>query len=694
VTIGQYAAFLNAVAWSYSVIANWMANGQPVDFATAEAVSAALNDGAYDLTGGPAGIAPAQNEVNPQTGQAAGEPAGGSEAKIFLWRRSVWSASASTRLCSLLALSLLGVAVWSAAARAAEDHPLAPADTSSPRATLESFVETVAAIYTDLKDSRPSRALGDRLRRRITRVANCLDLSEVAPSLVDSEGRQAAVNLKEVLDRIELPPVAEIPDADAVVAAKFTRWRVPGTELTLVRLADGERVGEWVFSANTVARAEEFYRLAEPMPYRADAGSPGLHALYLESPGWMIPEAWVRGLPDWARRRAWDVAVWQWVAATGLLAGGVSLVAAAFAVARRWAGRPGLGPLLATLATPLMLMANSVGLDFLFTNQVRITGDVLFAAKTALGIGTFGGCVVLLHAVLTRLGEAVIRSRRLRPGTIDTQVMRLGFRILTVLAMAWLVIIGADSMGISVAPLIAGLGVGGLAVALAAQHTVENFIAGLVLYADKPVRIGDSCQFGEHRGTVEQIGLRSTRIRGSDRTVVSIPNSEFAKLRLVNYTRRDKILLKTLLALRYETTADQLRHVLAALRQLLTSHPQIDAESVSVRFTGYGAYSLDVEVFALAETNDWAAFLAIQEDVLLEVMDVVTGSGCGFAFPSQTHYMATDTGVDAEARRRAEAEVRDLRESRGLTVAGFLERGETVADSPAAPGYRIRRPAA
>jgi MscS family membrane protein len=516
----------------------------------------------------------------------------------------------------------------------------------------------------------------------------------VAPSLVDSKRRQAAVNLKEVLDRIELPPATEIPDAEGVAADKLTRWRVPGTEITLVRIPDGERAGEWVFSADTVERAEEFYRLAERIPYRADAGSPGLHDMYVEAPGWMIPEAWVRGLPDWARRRFWDVTLWQWAAAAALFAGGAGLVACAFAAARRVAGRPGVGPLLATLAAPLVLIGTCLGIDVLVTNQVRITGDVLFAAKTLLRVAMFGGCVVLVQTVLTRLGEAVIRSRRLRPGTIDTQVVRLGFRVLTVLAMAWMVILGADSMGISVAPLIAGLGVGGLAVALAAQHTVENFIAGLVLFADKPVRIGDSCQFGDQRGTVEQIGLRSTRIRGIDRTVVSVPNSEFAKLRLVNFTRRDKILLRTVLGLRYETTADQLRHVLAALRQLLTQHPRIDAESVRVRFTGYGAYSLDIEVFALAETNDWATFLAIQEDVLLEVMDVVTASGCGFAFPSQTHYVAADSGVDAEVRGRAEGEIRNLRAAGGLTVAGFLDRGDNATAPVTAPARRIHRPAA
>ena len=599
---------------------------------------------------------------------------------------------ATSRIRTLLALALLTAAA-SLPARAADSQPLAPADTSSPRATLESFVTAVDAIYADLARERPSLELRDLTRRRIARVAACLDLSGVAPSLVESKRRQATVDLKEVLDRIELPASEEIPDAQAVLDDKLTRWRLPGTEITFVRLADGPRAGEWVFSADTVARAESFYGLVKDLPYRADAGSPGLHDMYVESPGWMIPADWIRGLPQWARRRLWDVAVWQWTASAILLAGGLGIVATAFAAARRSAGRPGLGPLALSFAAPVTLIGTCLGLDLLLTNQVRITGDILFAGKMALRIGAFGGSVMLVQAALERLGEAVIRSRRLRPGTIDTQVVRLGFRVLTILAMAWMVILGADSMGISVAPLIAGLGVGGLAVALAAQHTVENFIAGLVLFADKPVRIGETCQFGEHRGTVEQIGLRSTRIRGIDRTVVSIPNSEFAKLRLVNYTRRDKILLKTMLGLRYETTADQLRHVLAALRQLLTSHPRIDADSVRVRFTGYGAYSLDIELYALAETNDWATFLAIQEDVLLEVMEVVQSSGCGFAFPSQTHYVATDTGVDAEARRRAEAEVRDLRAAGGLTVAGFLAERDNAATA-VEPSHPLRRSAA
>jgi len=250
-----------------------------------------------------------------------------------------------------------------------------------------------------------------------------------------------------------------------------------------------------------------------------------------------------------------------------------------------------------------------------------------------------------------------------------------------------MVIEGADYLGISVAPLLAGFGVGGLAVALAAQHTFENVIAGVRLFADAPVRIGDFCQFGDLRGTVEQIGLRSIRIRSVDRTVISIPNSEFAKLMLVNFSRRDRILFKTPISLRYETTGDQMRFVLVALRDMLKTHPRLVPESVRARFIGYGDWSLDIELYALAETSDHAEFLAIQEDVLLRVMDVVQESGCGFAFPSQTFYQAADTAPDAARAQEVAAQVAAWRRHDGLRAVGFLDTRPNAAEAQVCPLY-------
>lgn len=572
------------------------------------------------------------------------------------------------------------------------DTPLKPVDRSSPRATLQAFVESLDKFYTGFHGQPVSTEDRVALRRLGANAIGCLDLSKIAPSLVESEGREVAVHLKEVLDRVPQPTWEEIPDAETVEADGLTHWRLPGTEIILAAATEGPKAGQWLFTADTVGRAAAFYHSVAHLPYLPHAGSPGLYDVYVHSPGWMIPEAWIHALPDWMRDEWMEQTGWQWISLLLLSVITTAVVALAFYVARKNADRPGLLAHALALAAPLVMVGACTLLDDLLTDQVRITGPLLFSLKTFLQAACFVGWILLVRAVLARLSEVVIHTRRLRPERIDTQLVRLGFRMATFLATAWMVIIGADSMGISVTPLVAGLGVSGLAVALAAQHTIENFIAGLVLFADKPVRIGDTCQFGEHRGTVEQIGLRSTRIRGIDRTVISIPNSEFAKLRLVNFTRRDKILLRTQLGLRYETTGDQLRHVLAGLRSMLAAHSRIDDSSIRVRFIGYGAYSLDIEVHALARTSDWATFLAIQEDVLLRVMDVVNESGCGFAFPSQTHYVATDTAVDAETRERAEEKVRSLRASGGLKVAGFLDETNLITEEE--PPHRLHRPAA
>jgi MscS family membrane protein len=569
------------------------------------------------------------------------------------------------------------------------ETPLAPPDRSSPRATLQTFVESLDEFFDRFMSEPPTDAGRLRNKRLTGRAIGCLDLSHVAPSLLESESRESAVHLKELLDRVPRPVWEEIPNAEEVAAEKLERWRLPGTEITIAPIAEGPQAGEWLFTTDTVRRSGDFYNVVAQLPYRSDAGSPGLHDVYVHTPGWLIPEVVVRSLPAWMRADFGRAAIWQWVALAMLVTSVSTFVAGSFWLARRVAGRPGFVAHALALAAPFAIVAGVTILDELATNHVRITGPSLFALKTCLQAARLVGWILLVRAVLGRLSEAVIHARRLRPEMIDTQLLRLGFRLVTFLATAWMVILGADSMGISVTPLIAGLGVSGLAVALAAQHTIENFIAGLVLFADKPVRIGDSCQFGDQRGTVEQIGLRSTRIRGIDRTVISIPNSEFAKLRLVNFTRRDKILLQKQLGLRYETTADQLRHVLAGLREMLAAHPRAERESIRVRFVGYGAYSLDVEIFAMIRTSDWATFLAIQEDVLLKVMDVVGASGCGFAFPSQTHYVTTDGGMDAEVRQRAEEQVRGLRASGGLTVAGFLEE-PNQADEPARPHHMLR----
>jgi MscS family membrane protein len=243
------------------------------------------------------------------------------------------------------------------------------------------------------------------------------------------------------------------------------------------------------------------------------------------------------------------------------------------------------------------------------------------------------------------------------------------------------------SFGIDVTTALAALGIGGLAVALGAQKLFENLIGSLTVIADRPVRVGDFCRFGTTLGTVEDIGIRSTRVRTLNRTILTVPNGEFSAMQIENYAHRDRFLFNPVLNLRYETTPEQIRYLLQELRAMLYAHPRVDPNPARVRFVALGAHSLDLEIFAYVRTGTYNEFLEIQEDLLLRCMDIVNRSGTGFAFPSQTLYVARDGGLDRERTRAAEDAVRQWRDSQSLQVPRFNpdridELRETIAYPP------------
>jgi MscS family membrane protein len=190
--------------------------------------------------------------------------------------------------------------------------------------------------------------------------------------------------------------------------------------------------------------------------------------------------------------------------------------------------------------------------------------------------------------------------------------------------------------GYNTTTIMAGLGVGGLAIALAAQKTIENLFGGVAVISDRPVSVGDFCRFGDRSGTVEDIGLRSTRIRTPDRTLVSVPNAQFSSMVLENFNKRDKMLFHFTFNLRRDTTPDQVRTLLDAITKILAKHSQVEAGALPVRFIGVGTYSLDLEVSAYVLTRDGDKFLEIQQELLLRILDEVEAAGTTLALPTQT----------------------------------------------------------
>ncbi|MGH7441308.1 MAG: mechanosensitive ion channel family protein [bacterium] len=199
-----------------------------------------------------------------------------------------------------------------------------------------------------------------------------------------------------------------------------------------------------------------------------------------------------------------------------------------------------------------------------------------------------------------------------------------------------IVLVSLENMGFNVKTLLAGLGVGGLAVALAGQKTIENLFGGLMLVLDQPVRAGDFCGFGSQSGEVLEVGLRSIKLRTADRTVITVPNGEFSQLTLENFSRRDRIRFDMTLGLRLDTGAQRLSRVVATLEAVLKADAKVDhAMDHYARFVKLSAFSLDVEVFCYHSGSDWGAFMLWRQSLMLVMLEALEGAGARLAFPTQ-----------------------------------------------------------
>ncbi len=611
-------------------------------------------------------------------------------------------------------------------------------DTSTPRSTLEGLLESVNRAYAlvvktnaalgaepptiTLEEAREMEATAGNLLRR---AAATFDLSQVPRALREDVGVETALRVKEILDRAPLPPLDAVPDAQMVAAARLgnsrsflqktgaLRWEIPNTGLVIAEMTEGDQEGQFLFGARTVQLVPELYEKVRDLPYRGDRyddvaeyrspeRSEGFYDYYVSTPGYLIPGTnflgrFVDRLPASLKALHGGQTLWQWIGLALAVLLVVVTVYVVFRVVRSLARR-----LEAPLDTWVMILVPIIVAVVLLVvsdfvdKDLNITGDLLDAVTAGDQAIVFLMAAWAVFIFFKALAETVIASPKIQPEGVDASLLRIGARIVGFLLGAWILIDGIQDLGADLIPLLAGLGVGGLAVALAAQKTLANFIGSLILFANNPVRVGDFCRYGDQIGTVEEIGLHSTRIRSLERTIVSVPNAEFSEMKLDNFAARDQRLFKTVLQLRYETTPEQMRFFLARLRELLLGHPKVTPDPARARFVGYGPYSKDVEIFAYLACQDQDTFLAIQEDLLLRIEDLVVEAGTGFAFPSQTAYLARDGGLDAERRGQAETQVGHWRAREKLPFPEFedeeRERLEDILDYPpqGSPDHRPR----
>lgn len=292
------------------------------------------------------------------------------------------------------------------------------------------------------------------------------------------------------------------------------------------------------------------------------------------------------------------------------------------------------------LMAPFLIMVVSAVARYLLDEQVNFTGYVLLAVDSA-----FLSIFLLSFAwFLLRLGALIAaRSTQLKAvkaGAVQADLVRIGAFLGSLIAAVIVLVIGAQSMGVPLYGVLTGLGVGGIAVALAAQRSLENFLGALALFSDRPIRAGDLCSFGDQKGTVERIGLRSTRIRTLDRTVIFVPNGELSMMKIENLALRDRLLFQTPLTLALTTSEHEIEDLLTRLRATLQREARVDHDTSRVRLVALGPDTIDLEVFAYIATTDWSEYLAVREALYLQFLRDVEASGTQLAPPAVIQYNA------------------------------------------------------
>jgi len=456
-----------------------------------------------------------------------------------------------------------------------------------------------------------------------------LDLSRMSAADRAKAGPNLAMQLEDLLDdsAFEIATLSRDAEGDLSDLSpnidKLATFQVRGQPVVLQLEREEPRPGNriWVVSASSVALIPTAHHALAETPFEKE-----------------LPQVLVTF-------ELLDTPVWRWIAlilaAVALWFIGRLLAAALVSLLKPVTDASGFGG-----ALRFALLAAGLRIAMEYASPAALARTFVERALALI--------ITLAAAWAGAIAVDLVTDRwrsRLNPRlqAVSYSVLPLGRQVLKLAVFLIAILAVLNAWGYNTNAILAGVGVGGIAVALAAQKTIEDLFGGVSVISDRPVLVGDVCRFGDRTGTVMHIGLRSTRIRTPDRTVVSIPNGQFASMTLENISGRDKIWFHPTLNLRRDTTSQQLLQVLASLREILTTHPKVETGPIPVRFVGVGTYSLDVEINGYVKSTDFDDFLAIQQELLLRMLQAVEQAGTRLAVPLQESFESKEAPRPADA---------------------------------------------
>jgi len=517
-------------------------------------------------------------------------------------------------------LLLLTAALPAWAQQESAPAPTGP-DLSSPRRTFEIFLGSM----NDVKQGRAGS---------IEQAVACLDLSGVPAVVRDEAGPKLAADLKNYLDRVELIDLDTIPER-----SEDRRWvyrRVGAGEVSVVRSDDGR----WLFSTETLAALPKLLDTVRGKAVVAGIeGGGGARRTFAD---------WVRGqLPERALGRVFILENWQWLALLALAFAGV-------VIERIW--RLFLGAWIRKLlARSEALRDRQALVDFekpigifvmalvwlallpLLDLPLTALAALKFAAQLVLAASGVWGAYRLVDLVAAHFLVVAKQTDT----KIDDILIPLARRALKIVVIAFGVTFVAQNLDIDITSLLAGLGIGGIAFALAAKDTVENLFGSVTVLIDKPFQIGDWVVIDDLEGTVEEIGFRSTRVRTFYNSKITVPNARLVHSAVDNMGARRYRRVKCMVSVQYDTPPEKLEAFCEGIRELIRRHPYTRKDYYMVYLNEFAASSLNILLYAFHETPDWPTELRERHRLFVDIVRLAHRLGVQFAFPTQTLHIAS-----------------------------------------------------
>lgn len=528
------------------------------------------------------------------------------------------------------------------------------ADTSSPRDTLRSFIEACNELHEHITSSPGYYDRSNPEHVAIAeRVLDCIDDSEL-PAFARTDGAgEAAVCLKEILDRVELPPWDQIPDLEEIVAAggreELPVYRIPDTRITIALVEQGPRRLEYLFSPGTLDRAPGYFQSIAANPYRTE-GTPiskDLYRWYLSAPGHPALASVVDKLPENMRLgRTWGLANWKWPGLFVTLLVGLALMALIFrahsALTHR-AREKSLYRYWLTIVFPIAAILIPLAVKYVGYRYLTIRGTPLYILEFTCELTALVAATLVIVAASNRIAASIIASPHVNPAGLNAQLIRIMAKLASLVVAVILFLVQGQYLGIPIATLLASAGVGGIAVALAAQNTLKTLFGTLMILSDKPFRVGDRIVFKQYDGVVEDIGIRLTSIRLLSGPQVTIPNDQLAENDIENVSRRPYIRRVGEIHIPLDTPCEKVEQAVAIIRDELQDHEGLDPNYPGrVFFHEFTPGSFSIQFTYWYTPPDRWKFREFSEKLNFEIFRKFEALGIQFSLPLRHSFWKQD----------------------------------------------------